>query len=282
MAQSNFQDLVVLNQNTIAIGADQLVVGSSAGSKSIVFAQDPALASALYLVASNPTAARTQIHPDANGTVGLVTAVVASGGTITNGQVSFANSNGISFGVNGSTITASAGPIASYLRFNDNNNGSFGLTATGASNTVQRIFFAGQISATQIALFCLANANSNGSGTMSLGMYTMGGSTANSVSSVTRTMTMASGGAWVTFSFAAWNITPGDYLFAFNYQLAVTLNGVTRRPITNSVPFFGDGICSVPIGSSIHLTAITQSVPNNASSTLYGLPEIIFAGSGTP
>jgi hypothetical protein len=108
MAQSNFQDVVQLNQDTLSVLGEQLVLGSSAGSKSIVFAQDPTLASALHLAASNPTAARTVILQDANGTVGLITAISANAAGIANGAVVFSNANNVTFGLAGSTITASA------------------------------------------------------------------------------------------------------------------------------------------------------------------------------
>lgn len=55
MAQSNFQDVVILNQRSLTLGVEVFIVGTDAGSKSIVFAQDPAQASALFLVASAGT-----------------------------------------------------------------------------------------------------------------------------------------------------------------------------------------------------------------------------------
>lgn len=56
----------------------------------------------------NPSAQRTMSYPDANGTVGLVTAFAANAAsTLSNGAMVFSNSNGVSFGFNGSTLTAS-------------------------------------------------------------------------------------------------------------------------------------------------------------------------------
>lgn len=138
--QSNFQDVVVLNNNTLSFGGDLLQIGSSAGSKSIVFAQDPAGASAIYLVASNATAAQTLVLPAVNGTIGLVTAFSAGTTLASNGQIVFSNSNGVSFGFNGNTLTASvaAGGIAivagtqtatsGSVVFSNSNNVSFGMS----------------------------------------------------------------------------------------------------------------------------------------------------------
>lgn len=279
MAISNFQDIVQVSSDTIYGLGQQFVLGSNAGSKSIVFAQDPALASALMLIASNPTAARSIIFPDANGTVGLVTAFAASGGTITNGQVSFANSNGITFGINGSTATASvaANAAISYLSLNQANQT---YQCTILSRTVQRFQMPFQLSATRFDVFCASNGNSNATGTMSLALYTMNGSTASAASSMTVTATMASGGAYVSFSLATWNITPGDWMVGILFNANVAFAGILRQPLTNSVPYFNDGVCAQALGS-MHVTGITQSVPS-ASSSQYGFPLIIFAGSGTP
>jgi hypothetical protein len=113
MVQSNFQDVVQLNQATLSVLGEQIWLGSDAGSKSIVFAQDPAGASAIYLAASNATGAETIVIPDANGTIGLITAISAGTTLASNGGVVFSNSNGLSFGVNGNTITATADYVRS-------------------------------------------------------------------------------------------------------------------------------------------------------------------------
>jgi len=113
MAQSNFQDVVQLNQATLSVLGEQIQLGSDAGSKSIVFAQDPAGASAIYLAASNATGAETIVIPDANGTIGLITAISAGTTLASNGGVVLSNSNGLSFGVNGNTVTATADYVRS-------------------------------------------------------------------------------------------------------------------------------------------------------------------------
>jgi hypothetical protein len=107
MAQSNFQDVVQLNNDTLSFLGNELIIGSTAGSKSLVFAQDPAQASALFVVASNPAAQVTQILQAANGTIGLISAISAGAGVFNNGELVFSNGGGVSFGIAGSTITAS-------------------------------------------------------------------------------------------------------------------------------------------------------------------------------
>lgn len=161
---SNFQDVVVLASNTLSFFGEQFVIGTAAGSKSIVFAQDPVLASAMRFVASNPTAQRTIILPDANGTVGLVTNFAAGSTSLSNGLLSFANSNGVTFGLNGSTITASVSPTggggvavaagtqtatSGTVVFSNSNNVTFGMsgssvvTASAGPDLAYPLFLAG-------------------------------------------------------------------------------------------------------------------------------------------
>jgi len=106
-SQSNLQDVVQLNQATLSVLGERIQLGSDAGSKSIVFAQDPAAASAIHLAAANATGAETIVVPDANGTIGLITAISAGAALASNGQLVFSNANGVTFGINGSTMTAS-------------------------------------------------------------------------------------------------------------------------------------------------------------------------------
>ena len=106
--QSNFQDVVQLNQATLSFLGSQLQIGSAVGSMSVVFAQEPtATVSAVVLAVSAATGMATVVMPNQNGTIGLVTALAAGGNSITNGGAVFSNSNGVTFGINGSTITAS-------------------------------------------------------------------------------------------------------------------------------------------------------------------------------
>lgn len=104
MPESNFQDAVVLTSASLFFYGEQFVIGSAAGAKSLAFSN---AAGVQYLYA-NPTGTRSISMPDASGTMGLIVAL--SGGTtrFTNGELVFSNSPTVSFGINGSTITASA------------------------------------------------------------------------------------------------------------------------------------------------------------------------------
>lgn len=103
MAESNFQDVVVLSSDSLQVRGQAISVGTDAGAKSLILGNDVGALS----VAANPTAARAISFPDANGTLGLVTALSAGAGIISNGVAVLSNSNGFTFGLNGNTITAS-------------------------------------------------------------------------------------------------------------------------------------------------------------------------------
>jgi len=112
-AQSNFQDVVAVVGSSLAISAEAVILGGDAGTKSYIFSN----ASAELDLAANPTANRTIWLPDAGGTVALLTNVIqiaAGTQTASSGTVSFANSNGITFGMSGSSqVTASADYVRS-------------------------------------------------------------------------------------------------------------------------------------------------------------------------
>lgn len=119
-----------------------------------------------------------------------------SAGTTSNnlGSVVFSNSNGVSFGLNGSTITASmAGMAAQLTRFENypvNVIGTVGNGLTGSVNGQMVIapltpsgFFPGDMTASTIMMLAsLASANTSAqSWTMSIGFYTIANSTALSL-----------------------------------------------------------------------------------------------------
>lgn len=104
MAESNFQDIVVLSSGTLQLRAQAMSVGTDAGAKSVVLAND---VGAIHLNANPSAGAKSILLPDASGTVGLITALSAGTTLVSGGQVVFSNSNNFSFGLSGSTITAS-------------------------------------------------------------------------------------------------------------------------------------------------------------------------------
>lgn len=108
MAGDNFQDNVKLGTDgVLSNDGPAIAVGTAAGAKSIILSND---VGALH-VAGNPTANRTISLPDADGTIVLQSNVLQSisAGTtrITSGQAIFSDANGVSFGIDGQTITAS-------------------------------------------------------------------------------------------------------------------------------------------------------------------------------
>lgn len=108
MAGDNFQDNVKLGTDgVLSNDGPAIAVGTAAGAKSIILSND---VGALH-VAGNPTGNRTISLPDANGTIVLQSNVLQSisAGTtrITSGEAIFSDANGVSFGIDGQTITAS-------------------------------------------------------------------------------------------------------------------------------------------------------------------------------
>ena len=100
----NLQDALILASDTLSFQGEQIVVGTGGVSKSIVFSN---VVGALhfYALPANGTAS-IQLPSGANGTVGLLTAISAGTTAFSNGGLSFANGGGITWGLNGATLTA--------------------------------------------------------------------------------------------------------------------------------------------------------------------------------
>src|SRR5690349_3176366 len=103
----NFLDKVKYGRSTLAVDGDAIKVGSGGDTKSVIFSNSQAAGHLVW----NPTANRTLSLPDAGGVLlassqGILS--ISAGTTrVTSGEIVFSNSNGISFGVGGNTITAS-------------------------------------------------------------------------------------------------------------------------------------------------------------------------------
>lgn len=174
MAESNFQDVVVLSSATLQVLGQAISVGSDAGAKSVILGND---VGALHIHAS-PTAIRSQLHPDANGTVGLITAISAGTTLASNGQLVLSNLNGVTFGINGNTITASvAGASAGIgaisagttlassgtMVFSNSNGVSFGVSGNTVTASVSPSGGLAVAAGTQTATSGTVNfSNSNG------------------------------------------------------------------------------------------------------------------------
>jgi hypothetical protein len=191
-------------------------------------------------------------------TAGYVASISAGASQATGNQVVFSNSNGVSFGANGNTITASAGgasnsisAFSQWAEFNTN------WTISNATMSFQKMSIPMYISATAgiIMMNLSGNTNSSGALTVSMGIYTLTGASANLASSGSRQISWTSGSNTTTNSVYGGasgtqyrtlginaSLTPGDYLVGFVFS--TTNNGtwqVFGRQGLNIVNVF-DGV----------------------------------------
>lgn len=240
MAESNFQDVVVLSSATLQVRGQAMSVGTDAGAKSIIFGNDVAALS----MAANPTAGRAITVPDANGTLGLITAISAGAALISNGQVVFSNSNGVSFGANGSTITASytqsTGPAAisagttlassGTVVFSNSNAISFGLNG----NTVTASF-SQSVQPGVTAIGVSTGGNTAGNTGTTQGTYILAGAGAVSLSQSTAAGSLATVSISVTLSTAPGGIAAGTQTATSGTVVFSNSNGVTFGMSNSSV-----------------------------------------------
>lgn len=150
-----------------------------------------------------------------------------SAGSTSNNLTNFvlSDSNGVFFGLNGSTVTGKN----KHLSYWEPYQYLTGQNINNASLYVQPVTISGQIDATQCdMMFRFSNSASAGNSmAFSIGLYTMSGSTASRVSSTSSgvsynstmggssSATAVNGTRMVSFGLGTWNVTPGEYLFAF-------------------------------------------------------------------
>ena len=313
---SNFQDVVSLNSYTLTLGVEALVIGSDAGSKSLVFAWDTAQASALFLAAQNPTAQNTIILPAANGTIAFINSIEVPGTTFSNGAVSIANDAGIIWGGNGSTITAALSRV-SALTLNDyaqtfglSSKASVTLTGNASSNS------SGGNSAIRMTAIApldvsyldpggqqelvVSGVNNNGGGgsfsvtasiTWWAGIFTMNGSTASVVSSTSNstTLSLATGSGSTISSSTSVGIDPRFTNLTWNFQLSDYLLLLGTTIVVSGSGAFGGVAGSV--AATLFNTAfgasraqVSYSVPYFADGTVstsagsYQLSNIVASG----
>lgn len=228
---------------------------------------------------------------------------------ITSGEVVLSNSNGISFGANGQTITAAL----PYLSYWDNH---FNIQLTGAplsssipNLVIQLARFGLPIAATRMDLIAnlTVNGSTAGSYTISIGIYTMSGSTASRASSSSVAVTWnsgtnstaasiyggQSGNRWRSVPTGTWNISEGNYLLGVICSVsgvAGTTAGFSfggQAPVGNTLllpgggnfsAYFADGVFSTGTGAlpaSIHLSDILQTYSTGA----FNLPYMQLAGT---
>jgi len=314
MTVSNFQDVVVLNQSTVTAGVELAVLGTDVGSKSIIFAQDPAQQSALFLVASNPTTQNTLALPGVDRTIGLLTGFEAAGGTVTNGVLSISGASGLSMSANFSTITMALSRLSAYsvgdydaVLFASNAGRS---TTLGPGATSSSTLSTGVCSALRLSMVAPMNVTymdplgqqqlklsasaTVGSWTLSaaitwfMGVYTLSGSTASVASSksssASSTLTAAANSASTSvsidgrFTNITWDFSLGDYMLIFGSTVKMTLSRNTTA-VTNS---FGATALQTTFGAT--RAQVSYSVPYFADGTIstsagsYNLTNIIQSG----
>ena len=164
--------------------------------------------------------------------VSAISGIAAGTQTATSGTVLFSNSNGFTFGMsNSSVITATyerrITAFSQWADFATNFNISHGTLS------IQKVSMPMHLSATR-AMLLLAMAGkkqSSGALTISMGVYTMSGSTASLASTASRQISWTSGAATTATSIYGgvsgtryrslgvnYSMTPGDYLFAYHFQ----------------------------------------------------------------
>jgi hypothetical protein len=171
-----------------------------------------------------------------------LTNINISAGTASNNlsAFTFSNINGVSFGLNGSTVTGSIAPRSVKQLLWPENPWQTNFTISNASFSLQHFNAKLDLTASQANLLMALNGNTNSSGALSisLGIYTMNGSTASLVSSNSQQITWTSGSQTTASSLYGgvsgtryrtvglggdWNISAGDYMLGMWFM--TTNNG---------------------------------------------------------
>lgn len=217
--------------------------------------------------------------------------------------LSFGNpGGGVSFGLSTSGANSSiltAGPL--QVRYFENWRAADLLAQDVSirlgSLLVQRVALPQlRISATQLDCYVNVSNSSSAGATLTFrwGIYTMSGSTASMASSGSRTgaynSTLAGSSYtdlsnWRVWSVpVSWNVTPGDYLVAFNLDSASALTNGTYsmyggrnstmlgEPYLNQnySKYFDLGVVNTNgIPASIHLSAISQTAASNVAAPVF-------------
>ena len=299
----NFVDNIAYGQSALSISGDALVIGATntnATSKSIFFNNNSTSGQLVW----GPSANRTISLPDANGVVMLTSQGVLSlsAGTtqLTSGQVVFSNSNGVSFGVNGQTVTGSiatsltnvnfsAGTTSNNLSavtFSNSNGISFGLngsTLTGSvATSLTNVNFSAGTTSNNLSAITFSNSNGisfglNGStltGSVATSLTNVNfsaGTTSNNLSAVT--FSNANG---VSFGLNGSTITASVAAGAVNFSAGTTSNNLNSITFSNS-----NGISFGLNGSTLTGSVATSltGVNLSAGTTSNNLSAFVFSNS---
>jgi len=225
----------------------------------------------------------------------------------TSSQVVFANSNGVSFGVNGSTITAQSKQISLW----SNNRAGGNKDAQNGVLSLQRVAFGARLDATRADLIgsIATTIATDGTYGISLGMYTLSGSTASLVSSATVSVTWNSnslstaaslfggqtGQRWRSVPLGTWSITAGDYLLGILFTqsggggfsvpmgfVGSESNQVLYEPSETNLPYFGAGKYSTTtaaLPASVQLSQVVQTISYGFGFPDTGMPALFLVGT---
>jgi hypothetical protein len=208
-------------------------------------------------------------------------ALAAGTQTATSGTVVFANSNGISFGMSGSsqvtaTLERRVTAFSQWADFATN------FSISNATLSLQKLSMPMHLSVTQAVLLMALSGNTDSSGalTVSLGVYTLSGSTASLASSASRQISWTSGSATTASSIYGGvsgtryrtvaidiSMTPGDYLLGVHMR--TTNNGTWRafgRPAVSIVGTF-DGVETAYYLDGTSVSSFTTAMPASIVAT---------------
>lgn len=264
----NFQDIVVLNQDTLSVQGASINVGSSTAT-TVGFGLTNSVG-AVALQAAPAAGTITVWLPASSGT--LLTNINVSAGTtsLNLSAITFSNSNGISFGLNGGTLTASA--VASPM-------GIAAGTQTATSGTVVFVnsngvtFGMSGSSAITASYTQSTSPAAISAGTTSASSGTIVFSNSNNVSfgmngnTVTASATVASSQGSINFSAGTTSQNLSAITFSNSNGVSFGLNGST---LTASIATSLSAINLSAGTTSQNLSAFTLSNSNNVSFGLNG------------
>jgi hypothetical protein len=198
--------------------------------------------------------------------------------------VVFSNSNGVSFGLNASTVTASVaggGFTASHFE-------PYPVVSSRAMEQgtyyMQRAVVPYTMEANIVGMGLHVSNSASAGGTISqhFGIYTRNGSTWSVASSTSGTWaynsTLAtsysniSGTKVRTFNCGTWNITPGDYMFGIGWSVSTALTSgsytylLNRSAVSFVGSMFGAGNDTRPSRFGV-FSAATNAVPGSVAIT---------------
>jgi hypothetical protein len=226
----NFQDNIVYGQSTLAVSGDAIIVGSTDnGAKSVIFNNSGSQGH----LAWQPTGNETIFLPNSGGTVQLTGqvpgAVYDGANSITSGTIRFTNANGVSFSINGQTLSASVAAqtvqtVGLYALGNTTQNSSTTLDARTLSfNGLGNITVGYSNGSIQIS-----GAGGGGGGTLSL--YALGNTTQNSSTSLNITNVSYNALGAMTMGYSNGSIqvsAPATSSLSATGAVSISVNGST-------------------------------------------------------